>query len=422
MKPLCHSLHPLDPASAAFFWRSKADTLLKVDLDIHRPGTAGRELLLDSNGSPIQQPDGSLTFEFPLPLEIPEEEQQDPTRSPILVNDDNDDLDWLFDGSSVVDPYPQDNDDSVLKLKDPDHGNNVLDDDDVVMVTLRKFDAIDTGKIKLTTSNNNDVQIFKYIEGDYELDAVDITELEVDLSNPGTSSPLRDLPNEDVSFYIEGKNANSDLAVYMILEDDNGNELARQEVHLEIVSTRIISLSAQGNGELSEFLVKSTLTDLMQGANIVRRDRDGLDANADVSVPVTFRLGQFKGMDNDATHRDWDITTSGYPEAEDILDYMRDFFGGLNIYIIDDITNAGGFARTGAGIMVIPAQGSPDDMIAHEWLHAFGDIGPEIIDDANDDGHICVENHLMNGSGCDPIQRGSDVRESEKDLFLPSTN
>jgi len=41
MKPLCHSLHPIDPASAAFFWRSKADSLLKVDLEI-----------LDENGNP----------------------------------------------------------------------------------------------------------------------------------------------------------------------------------------------------------------------------------------------------------------------------------------------------------------------------------------------------------------------------------
>jgi len=36
MTPACHSLHPLNPVTAAFFWRSKADRLLKVDLESNK--------------------------------------------------------------------------------------------------------------------------------------------------------------------------------------------------------------------------------------------------------------------------------------------------------------------------------------------------------------------------------------------------
>jgi len=41
MLPTCHSANPLNPVTAAIFWRSKADRLLKMDLDIH-----------DENGNP----------------------------------------------------------------------------------------------------------------------------------------------------------------------------------------------------------------------------------------------------------------------------------------------------------------------------------------------------------------------------------
>jgi len=366
-------------------------TLLKVDIDIHQPN-------LPFVG--LARPD---------PIEIPENEQQNPNRCQILINDDNDDLDSLFNGSAIADPYPQDNDDDILKIRDPIGFGHPTDDDDVVLVTLRQFNGVNTGKIKLTTSSNADVRFFKYEEGEYELDAVSFSDLEVDLSNPGTESPLKDLPNEDVSFYVEGINANDDLAVQMIFEDTNGNELARQEVHLKIIGTKPLSLSAQGHGGLGESMAQSNLTEMIQGANIVRRDRDGLDADADVSVPITFKLGQWKGMDNDPAHADWYTTTSSqYGESKDILDYMESVPGGLNIYLLYDVTNAGGFARRGAEVMVIPIQGSPHDVVAHEWLHAFGNIG-----------HICTTDHLMVGDGCDSsIQRGSDVTESEKTLFL----
>ncbi|MEN8791896.1 MAG: hypothetical protein ABF324_06905 [Lentimonas sp.] len=331
MQSTCHSPNPLDPVTAAFFWRSKADRLLKMDLDVHRPGTAGRELAKDANGNPILDPERGITIEYPLPPEIPEAEQQTASRCPILINNDNDDLDSPFGAGS----YPKDNDDDVLQLRENKTSNpKIYDDDDVVMVTLRKFDAVDTGKIKLTTSKNADIRFFKYEEGQYALNAVDMADLEVDLSNPGTTSPLKDLPNKDVSLYIEGKNANSDLTVSMILEDGSDNELARQEVHLEIMKPRLIELSAQGNGELTESEVREHLNRLIQGANVVRGDRDWLDADADVMVPVTFRLGDYLGRDTDPAHISWENISSTGTQQGDLRRYMSDFDdgSGLNIY------------------------------------------------------------------------------------------
>jgi len=39
MLPTCHSANPLNPVTTANFWRSKADTLLKVDLEIYNGGS-----------------------------------------------------------------------------------------------------------------------------------------------------------------------------------------------------------------------------------------------------------------------------------------------------------------------------------------------------------------------------------------------
>jgi len=404
--------------------------LLKMDLDIHRPGTAGRNQVVENvNGNT------TVTITYPLPQEIPEDEQQDPTRCPILINNDNDDLDSPFGSGS----YPKDNDDDVLYLKDPGENSanpKIYDDDDVVMLTLRKFDAVNTGKIRLTTSKNEDVRFFKYEEAQYTLDAVDIADLEVDLSNPGTTSPLKDLPNEDVSFYLEGINENSDLTVSMIFEDANDNELARQEVHLEIIKPRIIALSAQANGEIPEYETRDAngllvergareeISRLIQGANVVRRDRDWLDEDADVMVPVTFRLGQYFGRDTDTAHIPWNTvsaadTVPANAVKDDIRFYMTNFDdgNGLNIYLVKEVIGAGGFAWRNSGSMVLPVDAS-NNICAHEWLHAFG--GDDLVD-ANDDNHICIEHHLMVGKGCnqDLIDgpNGSDVRESEKVFF-----
>ncbi|MFP4156295.1 MAG: hypothetical protein ACLFU4_01610 [Opitutales bacterium] len=125
-----------------------------MDLDIHQPQALSFSPEFDQQG-------GISGYGATLPPEIPEAEQQDPNRCQILINNDNDDLDSLFSGSGIVNPYPADNDDSVLKVQATggSAGANQTNDDDVVMVTLREFDGVDTGKIRLTTSDNTDVEL-----------------------------------------------------------------------------------------------------------------------------------------------------------------------------------------------------------------------------------------------------------------------
>jgi len=207
----------------------------------------------------------------------------------------------------------------------------------------------------------------------------------------------------------------------MIFEDANENELARQEVHLQIIKPRLIELSAQGNGELSVSEVHEHLSRLIQGANVVRRDRDWLDAGADVMVPVVFRLGDYFGRDTDPAHISWkDIASTG-TEADDLDDYMRlfDDGNGLNIYLIKEVTgNAVGFAQRNSGRMVMDIT-ALNNTCVHEWLHAYG--GDDLVGADPQENHICIENHLMVGKGCnqDMIDgpNGSDVRESEKLFF-----
>jgi len=377
--------------------------LLKMDLDIHEPNVP------------------FVGLSRPAPIEIPENEQQNPNRCEILINNDNDDLDSLFNGSAIAVPYPQDNDDELLKLRDPIGFGHPTDDDDVVLVTLRQFNGVNTGKIKLTTSSNADVRFFKYEEGEYELDAVSFSDLEVDLSSPGTESPLKDLPNEDVSFYVEGINANDDLTVSMIFEDANENELARQEVHLKIRDVeQTIGLVAIAHDSLAESAVKSYLTEHIQGANAVRYDRDGLDENADTIVPVLFKLEAL--LPADSTHPDWDDVTYGTSgsanELTSVLNFISQVTVGAHIYVTGDIERhdntvfPNGVTQLGSEKGMCVALHKPTSrVISHEWLHAYGNVA-----------HQCVDYHLMEGdiSGQPPCNAiaGNDTRQNESDLIM----
>jgi hypothetical protein len=296
----------------------------------------------------------------------------------------------------VTTPHPQDNDDEILQLKEPVPGNKDLNDDDVVMVTLRKFDALNVGKIRLSTSSNSDVRFFAYTDGDYNLDAVNIAELVVDLANPGTSSPLKDLPKKDIHFYIEGLKANDDLAVQMILENKKGQAVARREVHLQIKATRQINVTVLPHGSLSDETIGRSLTRLFQGANQVREDKDGLDASADNAAPVVFRLSELQKKDSKESHSGWRQVGRTKDERNAILKYLRDV--NVNIYLTESISYAGGFAKYNSNPkrFVVAVNGSGDTTIAHEWLHAF----------ANAD-HVCTDGNIMVNEEQDPCSNGA---------------
>ncbi len=388
---------PLDPITAAFFWRSKADRLLKVDIDIHQPG------IVDANSGNF-------------PPVIPKNEQQTASRCSVIVNNDNDDLDSIF-----VTPYPEDNDDEVLKLREPFTGK-VYSDEDVVMVTLRKFDSLNTGKIKLTSDSNADIRFFKYTDGQYTLDAIDAADLVVDLSNPDPESPLTDLLNEDVSFYIEGRNANDDLKISMILENENGTELTRQSVNMQILGIeQTIGLVAIANSSLSESTVQSYLTKHIQGANAVRRDRDGYDGDADTLVPALFRLDTL--LPADSANPDWSTVTYGgsstQDELSDVLEFLSQDLVDADIYVASSIKNhtntvlPSGVTTTGAAQGMCVSLTKPKSrVIAHEWLHAYGNKG-----------HICIDHHLMTGipngeSSCGAVDGHADTRQDETNTIL----
>ena len=390
--------------------------LIPMDLDIHQPQALSFSHEID--------PSEGLIWSAVLPPEIPESEQQEPDRCQILINNDNDDLDTIFSGSGILNPYPADNVDTVLKIKTKggNAGANQTNDDDAVMVTMRQFDGIETGKIRLTTSDNADVRFFKYEEGQANLDAVNFNDLVVDLSNPGTTSPLKDLPNEDVSFLIEGRNTNEDLTVSMVFEDANENELARQEVHLRIRDVvKTIGLVAIAHHTLAEGAVQDYLTKHIQGANMIRNDRDGLDGNADTLVPVLFKLDLL--MSPDTANDGWDIleysessSSSNPDEVDNALTFINNI--GAQIYVSSSIRNTantffpyGITHRDSKSGMCVSLNRPRPRVIAHEWLHAYGD-----------EGHTCVDYHLMTGSndGEPPCSAdsGFDTQQILSDKFI----
>jgi hypothetical protein len=238
----------------------------------------------------------------------------------------------------------------------------------------------------------------------------------LDLNNPNQQSPIVDVLTTSTAYYLEGLEPNSDLAVQLIYRDEGGNEIARDEVHLEILDTTPINVTAIANSGLGEAVVKNYLTAHIQGANAVRRDRDGPDEDADTIVPVVFRLGEL--LPPDETNLNWlDLTRDG-PDEE--LSELLQFLDGVDadIYVSSIIRNqnnnsfAAGVTEQGVDSgMCVAINFSVGRVIAHEWLHARGNLG-----------HQCIDNHLMTGSidnGPTPCGAtdGTDTRQHESDLF-----
>lgn len=360
--------------------------LFDLDVDLRLAGRA-------KNQPEVDPTTGGLIPNYILPPLVPEDEQSDPTRCPVVVNNDNDDGDTI-----PATPYPVDNNDQTLSSGDAD----------VVMVTLRQLSGLDLGTIEFTSSSNSDIRLFRYEEGESTLSDVVTLPLTLDLSNPNTQSPLYDILEGDISFYAEGLNGNSDLEFQFTLRNAQNAEFARSTAHMQILDARIITMSAQPHGALNSGETQIKLRSYIAIANnILRTDNDGLDAAGDVLVPVTFQISSLLPEDNSSAHSSWDVVTQG--EKGDILDYL--VVSDIDIYVVQSIYEAGGFARLGAGVMVVPLDNAPDSVIAHEWLHAFGDMD-----------HICVDQHLMVNQSQDPCpngaQMGTNVREEEKTLFL----
>ena len=115
MKPInqpCDPRTPLDPVQAAFFWRSKADTLLKVDLEASEY----------AEQAPIIGASQSDSIALPFQLDQSAEESEG---IKLGVNNDNDDLSGTADMTQIS------------------GDTNVIGDNDSAAVRIR-FSAVDS--------------------------------------------------------------------------------------------------------------------------------------------------------------------------------------------------------------------------------------------------------------------------------------
>ncbi len=352
--------------------------VVQVTLVAHEAGRRLSQAMLDAGAT--------------YPPLVAEIDKKNPEKLHIPVNDDNDENKSIFSGS-----YPKDNDNNMLSMFDGD----------VARIVVRKVEGgFSGGSLELTTSDNTAVRFFRDDLAQQYIPGL-VLPLLMSLDQPDPANALFGCLEDDVAFYVEGLKPSNNLEIRLIVRGGNGVEIFRDSVNMSILENRVLDLTVQSHGGLDEGFARHKMQGYLQGANIVRRDRDHLAGTADVMVPVVFRMkDEMKPKDDNPNHTGWLNVGVAQSERNEILSYIRD--NEINVYLVLNIAESGGFAWPGDRVMAIAANNANSDVIAHEWLHAFGGID-----------HVCVDGHLMVGDGCDPsLIRGSDVREEEKILFL----
>jgi hypothetical protein len=422
MLPACHSRTPLDPVTAAFFWRSKADRLLKVDVVPHWPNTIKNSFdkpdVIDDQTGNVITPGQS----------VPLHEVQDRDNVYLLVNNDNDDYDAIpADPSSN---YPDDRFEtsgpSTLK-----HDK----DDDAVMVRLAfpAAENIDSGTLELRTGGSAgiDSRIAIYHAADRDSDGVLLTpaQLSIDLANPDASNPLKPLADgEEVKVFIEGVFAletleSVDVALYLTID---GNETKLSDFTLKLHKTDSKSMKFVAHSSVGSAVNGWTKDRMQDSSNAVRVDNDR-ETDDDRMVPINFRRRETIPIDDGDGSVDLEsIPSSNIAEKNEVKEILTQ--NGAQYYVTDRVSGAGGFSinepdGSPAKMIVIPYRNGTSSMapintdkyvVAHEWLHAFADLDHE----------SCLDKNIMVNQSQDPCSSnpsadiGPYVNESQKDGFV----
>jgi hypothetical protein len=378
--------------------------LIPVDVIAHEP-TALKEKTVTS-GNDLQ-----------VGAEIHPSDEDSPENLKFVVNDDND---FLLAYNAT---YPKDLDSNDNRFREYE--------DDLVAVTFKFPKNIDVGTLEISANIDSlDPEARAYfLPHLYSRELVTLSPAtSIDLSSATATDLLWELADEgEQTLYIEGLAAKDDLEVKLSFKV-NGTEMASESVHMQILPSterklKVLAFSGMGG---------RAIVHMNNADNALRKDNDGYNDDKDRVTPISFR-------------QDGAVISNGVPQSWQTVDLAVDdgkvdaIFERLsespnqNIFICEYLYGVSGLARRGQQIMILgepwtvgQSSGTPEGVLAHEWLHAFqdrphvnstddimwGDVPPPPEVDANNNDKL-DGNESMVDSG-----HGSNVSGAQYNDFI----
>ncbi|MGB3495552.1 MAG: hypothetical protein WBA57_22670 [Elainellaceae cyanobacterium] len=380
---------PLDPIAAAFFWRSKADRLLKMDLEASE--YAAKPAFIGASGS----------YSIPLPDQLPED-REETDGIQLLVNNDDDDLNGEAD---------------VAQISGSDKLVNAENDSASLRINFPSIDTITSGTISIKlekTSGEFGARLWKdrFDKSSTMLVAAATQGIELspsdsnasigvvgssigstlkswDLSDSTEKADLIDIINTRRILWLEGVSS-GEGKITLKLEFD-GSVAFEDVIKVVVKNTKTRRMGVGRHTSVDE----STIYRIYQESNEVIRskDRDG-----DLIVPTAF-LPTISGTTT--SHR-----TVSLNNLSIVFSSMDNL--GYRVFVPLEITDAAGWAdQPGTHIVIDSGDYSPGTL-AHELLHNFGRP------------HECVEHNILWGSGCEGVSArgdGDTVNQLQRDLL-----
>jgi hypothetical protein len=281
-----------------------------------------------------------------------------------VINDDNDDRQG-YNASN----YPKDFDIS---------GGFGRDEDDLVAVKLQFPKDIDSGTLEISAnvdSSNPEARAYIITAGGMLKPTKELVALSpatsIDLSSASNTDLLWELADEgEQTLYIEGLAAKDDLEVKLSFKV-NGIEMASESAHMQLLPSterklKVLAYSGMGY---------RAIVHMSNSDNVLREDHDGYNGYKDRVTPIVFRQDGAESSQN--VHNSWRFVDADYGVQtnaiyNELIDQLR------NVYVCEDLYNAGGQARLGQEVMILgkawsksQISGPSKGVLAHEWLHAF---------------------------------------------------
>lgn len=385
----------LDPITAAFFWRSKADTLLKVDLEASEY----------AEQSPFIGASGSDSSALPFQLDQSAEESDG---IKLGVNNDDDDSSGTADMTQISGDtnVSGENDSAAVRIRFTaiDSINN-----GTVSIELRKtsgefgarlwkdrFDksytmlvAAKTTGIELTPSDSNaDIGINGSANG--------ATTKSWDLSDSTEKADLLDIINNRKVLWLEGlSTGEGEIALKLEI---GGAEVFEDKIKVTVVESKTVKNQTVAYADA----VKNTHFGAVSNSDSVRNYHGG----DDVIIPIAF----YPGAESRSEPTTYDVVA--WSERDSLKAIMDS--RGLRAYVVSSILDqagnpsVGGFAYTDIGALVIIADAGDVEYV-HEYTHLRGQIE-----------HTCVTDNYMWGDGCGHVPSGifTDATQSQHDLVF----
>jgi len=346
--------------------RKHALLLLKMEVAAHMPAE-----LIDRDGN------------LQTGAEIPSADEDTASDLQFVVNDDND-----FQ-AGYSSNYPK-----AMDLS----GNFHQREDDLVAVKLEFPANIDTGTLEISANvdrSSPEARAYVIAAGGMFPPSKELVALSpatsVDLSSASNTDLLWDLADQgEQTLYIEGLAAKSDLEVNLTFEV-NGAEVASESVHMQLLPStertlKVLAYSGMGH---------RAMVHMNNSDNVLREDHDGYQGNADRVTPIAFR--QDGAVSSRNVKSSWRFVDAHVPaQTRPIYDEL--LRQEKNVYLCEDLYNAGGQARSGEEIMILgkawvsgQPTGPSEGVLAHEWLHAFADVN-----------HVNITDDIMWGTSPPP--------------------